>query len=1092
MNVDVEIYKPKHHIRVVTATSLFDGHDASINIVRRILQDVAVEVIHLGHNRSVHEIVDAAIQEDAQGIAVSSYQGGHVEFFKYIIDLLKEERVPHIKVFGGGGGVIVPNEIKALEAYGVTKIYSPEDGAKMGLQGMVNHMVNHMDFSTTQRKDFDVAGLSPDDKYKVANLITAVELAKAEGNGHLAKLRTEILKKIGKRKTPVIGITGTGGAGKSSLTDELILRILHDLKDIKLAIISSDPSRRKTGGALLGDRIRMNAIENPRIYMRSLATRRSQTEIPHALAEAIDVVKAAEFDLVIAETAGIGQGDSSIIDLVDLSIYVMTSEFGAATQLEKIDMLDFADLVVINKYEKRGGEDAVRDVRKQVQRNRKAWDKSPEEMPVFGTIASKFNDDGVTALYHAIMDTLAEKTGIVFDSNLPRIETRISTSKTIIIPPERTRYLAEIADTVISYHRKTQEQADAVRKVWHLKEAAATLNNDNLKDDASEVLNRLKAEIAKAEDGLYPETTHLLDGWEEIKETYTKDELVYHVRNREIRVPLYHQSLSRTAIPKIVLPKFKDPGEIYTWLREENVPGRFPFTAGVFPLKRVDEDPTRMFAGEGDPARTNRRFKLLSENYAAKRLSTAFDSVTLYGYDPDRRPDIYGKVGTSGVSVCTLDDVKVLYDGFNLCAPGTSVSMTINGPAPIMLAMFLNTAVDQQLDVFRNDKGRAPTGKEYNDIRSMTLSNVRGTVQADILKEDQGQNTCIFSIEFALKMMGDIQEYFIKNDVRNFYSVSISGYHIAEAGANPITQLALTLANGFTYVEYYLSRGMPIDSFAPNLSFFFSNGMDSEYTVIGRVARRIWSVAIQNKYGGSVRSQMMKYHVQTSGRSLHSQDIQFNDIRTTLQALCAVYDNCNSLHTNAFDEAITTPSNESVRRALAIQLIINREWGLAKNENMNQGSFMVEELTRLVEEAVLLEFDRIAERGGVLGAMETGYQRSKIQEESIYYENLKHTGELPIVGVNTFRDPDADLEQLSECIELSRATEAEKESQLKRLEEFKKRNEKEAPKMLERLQKTVLSGDNIFAELMETVKVCTLGQITQALYDVGGKYRRNM
>jgi methylmalonyl-CoA mutase len=962
----------------------------------------------------------------------------------------------------------------------------------MGLQGMVNHMTNLMDFSRIQGTDFDFAGLSPGNKSMVANLITTVELAKARGNGHLAKLRTEIFKKIGKRKIPVIGITGTGGAGKSSLTDELILRILHDLKDIKLAIISSDPSRRKTGGALLGDRIRMNAIENPRVYMRSLATRRSQTEIPHALAEAIDVVKAAGFDLVIAETAGIGQGDSSIIELVDLSIYVMTSEFGAATQLEKIDMLDFADLVVINKYEKRGGEDAVRDVRKQVQRNRKEWDKSPEEMPVYGTIASKFNDDGVTALYHAIMDTLAEKTGIIFDSNLPRTQTRISTSKTIIIPPERTRYLAEIADTVRSYHRETQGQADAVRKVWHLEETAAILSNDKLKGDASEVLNQLKAEIAKAEDGLYPDTTRLLDDWEEIKETYTKDELVYRVRNREIRVPLYYQSLSRTAIPKIVLPKFKDPGEIYTWLREENVPGRFPFTAGVFPLKRVDEEPTRMFAGEGDPARTNRRFKLLSENYPAKRLSTAFDSVTLYGYDPDRRPDIYGKVGTSGVSISTLDDVRVLFDGFDLCAPGTSVSMTINGPAPMMLAMFLNTAIDQQVEAFLGDKGRAPTEKEYNDIYSMTLSNVRGTVQADILKEDQGQNTCIFSIEFAMKMLGDIQEYFIKNDVRNFYSISISGYHIAEAGANPITQLALTLANGFTYVEYYLSRGMPIDSFAPNLSFFFSNGMDPEYTVIGRVARRIWSIAIQNKYGGAVRSQMLKYHVQTSGRSLHSQDIQFNDIRTTLQALCAIYDNCNSLHTNAFDEAITTPSNESVRRALAIQLIINREWGLAKNENMNQGSFVVEELMRLVEEAVLFEFDRIAERGGVLGAMETGYQRSKIQEESICYENLKHTGELPIIGVNTFRDPDTDLEQLSECVELSRATEAEKESQLKGLAEFKKRNEKEARKMLERLRKTVLSGDNIFTELMETVKVCTLGQITQALYDVGGKYRRNM
>ena len=1092
MSVEVEVYKPKHHIRVVTATSLFDGHDASINIMRRILQDTGVEVIHLGHNRSAKEIIDAAIQEDVQGVAVSSYQGGHVEFFKYIVDLLKEAGVLHIKVFGGGGGVIVPEEIKELEAYGVTKIYSPQDGAKMGLQGMINHMVKSIDFSTIKETSFDFDSLSTDNKYLVANLITAVELAKAQEDGHLAALRSHLLKKIGNRKTPIIGITGTGGSGKSSLTDELILRILNDHKDIKLAIISSDPSRRKTGGALLGDRIRMNSIGSPRVYMRSLATRRSQTEIPNALVEALEVVKAAGFDLVIAETAGIGQGDSNIINLVDLSIYVMTSEFGAATQLEKIDMLDFADLVVVNKYEKRGGEDAVRDVRKQVQRNHKAWDRSPKEMPVYGTIASKFNDDGVTALYHATMDGLAEKTGTTFKSTLPRIETRTSTSKTIIIPPERTRYLAEIAETVSTYHRRTKEQADAVRKAWHLKEAAKAISGDDIKGNTSEVLSRLKTEIEKAEKSLAPETTRLLDDWEEIKKIYSKDELTYRVRNREIRVPLYTESLAHTRIPKIVLPKFKDPGEIYTWLRQENVSGRFPFTAGVFPLKRVDEDPTRMFAGEGDPLRTNSRFKLLSADYEAKRLSTAFDSVTLYGYDPDRRPDIYGKVGTSGVSICTLDDVKVLYDGFNLCAPNTSVSMTINGPAPIMLAMFLNTAVDQQVDAFRAEKGREPTQKEYNELRSKTLSNVRGTIQADILKEDQGQNTCILSIEFALKMMGDIQEYFIKNNVRNFYSVSISGYHIAEAGANPITQLALTLTNGFTYVEYYLSRGMPIDSFAPSLSFFFSNGMDPEYAVIGRVARRIWSIALKNKYGGSVRSQMLKYHVQTSGRSLHSQDVQFNDIRTTLQALCAIYDNCNSLHTNAFDEAITTPSNESVRRALAIQLIINREWGLANNENVSQGSFVVEELTRLVEEAVLVEFDRIAERGGVLGAMETGYQRSKIQEESIYYENLKHTGKLPIIGVNTFRDPDADLGQLAECIELSRATQAEKESQLKRLATFKKRNEKKAPEALKRLQKVALSGDNIFAELMETVKACSLGQITQALYDVGGQYRRNM
>ncbi|MBW1841147.1 MAG: methylmalonyl-CoA mutase family protein, partial [Deltaproteobacteria bacterium] len=975
MGAEVDVYTPKHHIRVVTATSLFDGHDAAINIMRRILQDTGVEVIHLGHNRSVREIVDAAVQEDVQGVAVSSYQGGHVEFFKYIMDLLKEAGASHIKVFGGGGGVIVPDEIRELESYGVTKIYSPEDGAKLGLQGIINHMARHLDFSTIRETDVDIDRLSPDKKRLIARLITTVEQAKAQKNGHLAMLRSRLKKKIGNRTTPVIGITGTGGAGKSSLTDELVLRLLNDLKGINLAIISSDPSRRKTGGALLGDRIRMNAIGNPRVYMRSLATRKSPTEIPDALTEAIDVVKAAGYDIVIAETAGIGQGDSNIIDRVDLSIYVMTSEFGAATQLEKIDMLDFADLIVVNKFEKRGGEDAVRNVRKQVQRNRKAWERSPDEMPVFGTIASKFNDDGVTALYHAVIDGLTEKTGVQFETHLPRPETRTSTSKTIIIPPERTRYLSEIADTVRTYHRQTEKQAKAVRNVWHLKETVHMFAKDEGKADTSEVLDRLKAEIVGAENRVALETSRLLEEWEEIKQIYQKDELVYQVRNREVRVPLYTQSLSHTRLPKIVLPKFKDPGGIYTWLREENVPGRFPFTAGVFPIKRVDEEPTRMFAGEGDPARTNSRFKMLSADYEAKRLSTAFDSVTLYGYDPDRRPDIYGKVGTSGVSVCTLDDVKILYDGFNLCAPQTSVSMTINGPAPIILAMFLNTAIDQQVDALKAEKGRAPIKEEYDDLRAKTLSNIRGTVQADILKEDQGQNTCIFSIEFALKMMGDIQQYFIEKNVRNFYSVSISGYHIAEAGANPITQLALTLANGFTYVEYYLSRGMPIDSFAPNLSFFFSNGLDPEYTVIGRVARRIWSIALKNKYGGSARSQMLKYHIQTSGRSLHSQDIQFNDIRTTLQALCAIYDNCNSLHTNAFDEAITTPSNESVRRALAIQLIINREWGLAKNENMIQGSFIVEELTRLVEEAVLMEFDKITERGGVLGAMETGYQR---------------------------------------------------------------------------------------------------------------------
>ena len=1092
MTTEVEVYKPKNDVRVITATSLFDGHDAAINIMRRILQDTGVEVIHLGHNRSVQEIVEAAIEEDAQGIAVSSYQGGHIEFFKYMVDLLNEKGAPHIKVFGGGGGVIVPDEIAELHAYGVTKIYSPEDGSRLGLQGMINHMVKAIDFSTVKKGPFAFDDLSPDNKLRVANLISVVEQAKAQENGELAALRAELAKKIGNRKAPVIGITGTGGAGKSSLTDELILRLLHDIKDIHIAIISCDPTRRKTGGALLGDRIRMNAIGNSRVYLRSLATRASQTEIPEFLREAIEATNAAGYDLIIAETAGIGQGDSRITDMVDLSMYVMTSEFGAASQLEKIDMLDFADLVAVNKFEKRGAEDAVRDVRKQVQRNRRAFDQSPDEMPVFGTIASKFNDDGVTALYHAVMDAVAEKTGVKFKTRLPRPDTRTSTSKTIIIPPERTRYLSEITDIIRGYHQETNEQAEAIRKVWHLKEAAGTLTGEDLKGDAAQLLDRLKTQIDAAETALYPETEKTLGEWEDIQAAYRKDDLVYQVRDREIKAPLFFESLSHSRIPKIELPKFKDPGEIYRWLREENVPGRFPYTAGVFPLKRVDEDPTRMFAGEGDPARTNRRFKMLSADYEAKRLSTAFDSVTLYGCDPDIRPDIYGKVGTSGVSICTLDDVKMLYDGFDLCAPSTSVSMTINGPAPIILAMFLNTAIDQQVDKYTSENSKAPSEAEYQKIRSSVLSNVRGTVQADILKEDQGQNTCIFSIDFALKMMGDIQQYFIEKKVRNFYSVSISGYHIAEAGANPISQLAFTLANGFTYVEYYLSRGMPIDSFAPNLSFFFSNGLDPEYNVIGRVARRIWAIAMRDKYGGSERSQMLKYHIQTSGRSLHSQDIQFNDIRTTLQALCAIYDNCNSLHTNAFDEAITTPSSESVRRALAIQLIINREWGLAKNENMNQGSFIFEELTRLVEEAVMMEFDRITERGGVLGAMETGYQRSKIQEESIYYETLKHTGKMPIIGVNAFRDPHADGEQLSEAIELARATEDEKQSQLKRLADFNKRHEKEAPAALERLQKIALSDQNIFAELMNTVRVCSLGQITRALYDVGGQYRRGM
>ena len=1091
MEQSADIYRAENAVRVVTATSLFDGHDASINIMRRMLQDSGAEVIHIGHNRSAREVVDAAIEEDAQGIAVSSYQGGHVEFFKFMVDLLKEKNASHIKIFGGGGGVIVPEEMKELHAYGVTRIYSPEDGATIGLQGIINDQIRKMDFSTVNKDTLDYSRLNVDEKYVTANFITAVQSAKERNDASLPIMLSKLAKLRGDKNPPVIGLTGTGGAGKSSLTDELILRLLIDLKGINIAILSCDPSRRKTGGALLGDRIRMNSIEGERVYMRSLATREAQSELPASLPEAIEVVKAAGYDIILAETAGIGQGDSRIIDLVDLSVYVMTAEFGAPSQLEKIDMLDYADIVVINKFEKRGSEDALRDVRKQVQRNRKAWDTDLEDLPVYGTIASKFNDDGVTSFYHGILDVLAEKIGVKFESSLPRTNIKTSSSKTIIIPSERTRYLAEIADTVRTYHKKTDEQADALRKRWHLieteKEFASLIS-----DDVEVMMATFKNAIAGAEEKIDSGTDDLLAQWEEVKDAYSRDELVYRVRDKDICLPLSSQSLCHSRIPKVCIPKYKDPGESFKWMRKENVPGRFPYTAGVFPLKRVDEDPTRMFAGEGGPADTNKRFRLLSGSYAAKRLSTAFDSVTLYGQDPDTRPDIYGKIGTSGVSICTLEDVKVLYSGFDLCAPNTSVSMTVNGPAPMMLAMFMNTAIDQQMDKFRTEKGKEPSASEAAEIRQHAISNVRGTVQADILKEDQGQNTCIFSIEFALKMMGDIQQYFIDNCIRNFYSVSISGYHIAEAGANPITQLALTLANGFTYVEYYLSRGMDINSFAPSLSFFFSNGMEPEYTVIGRVARRIWSVAMKYLYGGSENSQKLKYHIQTSGRSLHAQDIQFNDIRTTLQALCAVYDNCNSLHTNAFDEAITTPSGESVRRALAIQLILNREWGLAKNENPLQGSFIVDELTDLVEEAVLMAFDQITERGGVLGAMESGYQRGKIQEESMYYEIRKHSGDLPIVGVNTFQDPDANYEKTMSCLELSRATDEQKNDQLNRLAAFKEKHGKEELAAIEKLQKTALGGGNVFAELMETVKSCSLGTITQALYDVGGKYRRNM
>ena len=1012
MNIDTSPSGPKYNIRVITATSLFDGHDVSTNIMRRILQDSGVEVIHLAHNRSVQELVETAIEEDAHGIAMSSYQGGHMEAFKYMIDLLREKGASHIKVFGGGGGVIVTDEIKELEAYGVTKIYSPEDGAAMGLQGMVDHMIAHLDFSTLPYHDLDVKNLRTTDEKTIAGFITAVQQARTGSEGELARLMAQIRPLAEKNSPPVIGITGTGGAGKSSLTDEIIVRFLHDMDDLTIAIICCDPSRRKTGGALLGDRIRMNSIStSPRVYMRSLATRASATEISEALPEAIQVVKAAGFDLIIVETAGIGQGDSKITELADVSVYVMTSEFGAPSQLEKIDMLDYADIIVVNKFEKKGSDDAIRDIRKQVQRNRKAWDTPATDFPVYGTIASKFNDDGVTALYHGIIEQLNTKKGCGLQPSLPKPVEKTSSSKAIVIPPERIRYLSEISEAIRKYHKKTAEQAAAIRRRWHLLESADLLTDaeDAERTALLEILkqgSRLDRRVNRQGDrGPAP----FLAG---DPEGLLRRRICLPVRGRELRVPLYTESLSHTKIPKISLPKFRDPGDIYSWMRRENLPGYFPYTGGVFPMKRTGEDPTRMFAGEGGPAQTNQRFKLLSANYAAKRLSTAFDSVTLYGWDPASRPDIYGKIGTSGVSICTLDDVKLLYDGFDLCSPTTSVSMTINGPAPIILAMFMNTAIDQQVEKFicGTMAGRRMTA-EQPEIRADVLANVRGTVQADILKEDQGQNTCIFSIEFALKMMGDIQEYFIANNVRNFYSVSVSGYHIAEAGANPITQLALTLSNGFTYVEYYLARGMDIDKIAPNLSFFFSNGMDPEYTVIGRVARRIWAMAMREKYGASEDSQRLKYHIQTSGRSLHSQEIQFNDIRTTLQALCAIYDNCNSLHTNAYDEAITTPSSESVRRALAIQLIINREWGLAKNENMNQGSFIVEELTDLVEEAVLAEFDRITERGGVLGAMETGYQRSKIQEESMYYEALKHSGEYPIIGVNTFRNPDANFEE---------------------------------------------------------------------------------
>ena len=1084
-------YRPTHKVRFVTAASLFDGHDAAINIMRRILQSMGAEVVHLGHNRSVDEVVTAALQEDVQGIAISSYQGGHVEYFKYMVDLLRERGGEHIQVFGGGGGVIVPAEIRELHAYGVGRIYSPEDGQRMGLAGMIGEMVMRCDKDISPYAPKDLKALQGNTEANwraLSQLITVLENGKASAD-MVAALRTEAVQ----HKVPVLGITGTGGAGKSSLTDELIRRLRLDQgDDLRIAVVSIDPSRRKSGGALLGDRIRMNAI-NPwrngqRVFMRSLATRDFGSEISAALPDVVAACKVAGFDVVVVETSGIGQGDAAIVPHVDVPMYVMTPEFGAASQLEKIDMLDFAQFVAINKFDRKGASDALRDVAKQVQRNQEAWTVPTEKMPVFGTMAARFNDDGVTALYQALKVRLGELGLKLKEGLLPIVDVRHSTNQTPVVPTARTRYLAEISDTVRGYKKQARTQANLAREIQQLRAAAVMLEVD--KPGRAKAAEAAIDLAIRREETQEPGAKKLLGHWPEMQKAYAAGEYVVTIRDKEIRTALTSKSLSGTTIRKVSLPTYEDHGEILKWLMLDNVPGSFPYTAGTFAFKREGEDPTRMFAGEGDAFRTNTRFKLLSEGMPAKRLSTAFDSVTLYGNDPDPRPDIYGKVGNSGVSIATLDDMKVLYGGFDLCNPSTSVSMTINGPAPSILAMFMNTAIDQNLEKFKIDNGREPNDTEAAKIRAWVMANVRGTVQADILKEDQGQNTCIFSTEFSLKVMGDVAQFFVNNDVRNFYSVSISGYHIAEAGANPISQLAFTLSNGFTFVEAYLARGMHIDDFAPNLSFFFSNGMDPEYTVMGRVARRIWAVAMKNKYGANERSQKLKYHIQTSGRSLHAQEIQFNDIRTTLQALIAIYDNCNSLHTNAFDEAITTPTEDSVRRAMAIQLIINREWGLAKNENPSQGSFIIEELTELVEEAVLTEFEKIADRGGVLGAMETGYQRGKIQDESMHYEMLKHTGEYPIIGVNTFRNPKGD--EVLEKLELARSTEEEKKSQLDRLHAFHAKHAKESPAMLARLQQAVILNHNVFEVLMDAVRVCSLGQITNTLFEVGGQYRRNM
>ena len=1069
----------RYKLRFVTAASLFDGHDAAINIIRRLLQANGAEVIHLGHNRSVEEIITAALQEDAHAIAISSYQGGHVEFFKYAIDLLKQRDGAHIKVFGGGGGVITPGEIEELEAYGVEKIYTPEDGQRLGLKGIIQDMFRRADRDLCQILPTDLNSMMKGKQGDLARVISALEQ-----NVLPLPLQQTINEQMqAYQHIPVIGVTGTGGAGKSSLTDEIIRRFRQDQDDIAIAVIALDPTKRKTGGALLGDRIRMNALGGS-VYLRSMATRGSEIEVSPILGEIIAACKLAGFALVIVETPGIGQGDAAIVPYVDYSLYVMTPEFGAASQLEKIDMIDYADIIAINKFDRKGALDALRDVRKQTQRSREAFSQPLENMPVFGTIAAKFNDEGVTALYQYLLQLFNDKQQGKWQTKTTPLLSKVTDVKTTIIPPDRTRYLAEIAATVHKYKQQVVEQVKIAREWQQLKAVKEMLQG------TQQNLNELDRLIEQREQQLDPHNKKLLDHWPQLQARYSADEYIFNIRGKDVRTQLYVQSLSGTRIPKVALPRYEDQGEQLRWLMLENVPGRFPFTAGVFPFKREGEDPGRMFAGEGDPFRTNRRFKYLSEHAVAKRLSTAFDSVTLYGFDPEERPDIYGKVGNSGVSIATLDDMKVLYDGFDLTDPITSVSMTINGPAPTILAMFLNTAIDQHIEKFTNENKRAPTADDAVALRAHVLENVRGTVQADILKEDQGQNTCIFSTEFSLKMMADIQEYFVQHKIRNFYSVSISGYHIAEAGANPITQLSLTLANAFTYVEAYLAHGMHVDEFAPNLSFFFSNGMDPEYAVLGRVARRIWAIVMRDKYGANERSQKLKYHVQTSGRSLHAQEMAFNDIRTTLEALIALYDNCNSLHTNAFDEALTTPTAESVRRAIAIQLIINKEWGLSKNENPNQGSFILEQLTELVEEAVLAEFNRINDRGGVLGAMETGYQRSKIQEESMLYEVKKHDGSLPIIGVNAYLNPEAPTER--KTVTLARSSEEEKQSQIRRLREFQQRHQQAVPDMLQKLKESARNNENVFAVLMETVQVCSLGQITQALFEVGGQYRRSM